>query len=415
MHPAIQSGKTRNLTTYIAGNPGKGKTSLLQRMVLHDVKAGHGVCVIDPTGDLVNTIIHWIPKSRIDDTILFDTDYPIPVDFFSYRYPGERQVLIDQLVELFKLDNAPLARPRLADILTALMDANAAIENPNDHYTLLHISRFITDAEFRKKIFRLAPAREEDWKDGMPPLKDMISIVDRLRPYKSTQALNTMFATPNGLKISEVMRDNKILLINLKDTNTDSFIGSLFAAKFQQATFARRYQRESERVPYYLYVDECNTLLAYAAKEFETILLRARKYQLCLIMANQLPDKLPKEIQESLGTIGTKILFNLNTKNSQFFKDELRPYTPADLLDLPRFKAICKTPDHPAFVLNTLKPLPVSPVSYAETIRNRYAHAGTCDSPQECSNRADGDTTPTDEDDQIPASPEKPIVPPHQR
>src|SRR5690348_14395301 len=106
-------GKLRTLSTYIAGNPGTGKSSLIQRMALHDIQKNRGVCVIDPTSDLVNTLIHHIPKHRVKDTIYFDTDNPIPIDFFHYDTPGERRSLVDELVAVFKLEAAPVSEPRL--------------------------------------------------------------------------------------------------------------------------------------------------------------------------------------------------------------------------------------------------------------------------------------------------------------
>jgi hypothetical protein len=166
------------------------------------------------------------------------------------------------------------------------------------------------------------------------------------------------------------MQNGKILLVNLNESQSDLFIGSLICAKFQQATFGRRYIPESQRVPYYLYIDECNTILKYAAKEFEAILLRARKYKLCLTLTNQIPEDLPPEIQRKLGTIGSLILFNLDSNNARFFKDRIRPFEIEDLIDLPKFHAICRT-DNQVFPLTTPTFLGPSPASYAQIIRNR--------------------------------------------
>lgn len=359
---------------YIAGNPGSGKSSLIQRMVLHDLRAKpkRGVCVIDPTGDLVNTLIHWIPEERVEDTIYFDTDHPVPIDFFSYHHPGERQVLIDQLLDVFHLDNAPVSRPRLLKILVTLLDANDNPKMPDeDRATFLDIQTFIEDPPRRRQILSYCPQMKSQWPDAaFAKLSDYSSITERMAPFTLTPALRTMLAEKRPhLNIWDVMQNNQILLVNLKDTPTDAFIGSLIASKFQQATFGRRYiPNEEARVPYYLYIDECNTLLEYSAKDFEKILLRARKYRLCLTLANQIPEDLPEGIRKKLGTIGSLVLFNLDPNNAHLFKNRIAPYRIEDLVNLPKFSAICRGGNE-VLLIETRRFLGMSPTSYAERIR----------------------------------------------
>jgi hypothetical protein len=144
--------KDRPLGLYVAGNPGSGKSSLIQQMALQDIRAGRGACVIDPTADLVNRLIHWIPKSRVNDTIYFDTDHPLSIDFFSYRNPAERRILTDQLLDIFQLDNAPISKPRLHRIIGTLFDAN---EN-GAHCTFLDILKFIENKSFREQTLKIA-------------------------------------------------------------------------------------------------------------------------------------------------------------------------------------------------------------------------------------------------------------------
>lgn len=339
----ILTGAKRPKSLYIVGAPGTGKSSLIQRMALADIRAGHGVCVIDPTGDLVNRLVHWIPKERVNDTIFFDTDSPVPIDFFSYRNPSERQVLADQLLNLFDLESAPISRPRLQRIIGTLFDAN---ENGCD-CTFLDIQRFIESETRRKQILKFAPHRVDQW-TPFPKPSETVSIVERMTPFIESPALRLIFgATKPKLNIWDVMQTKKVLLVNLKDTPTDFFIGSLICAKIQQATFGRRYiLNEADRIPFYLYIDECHTILKYAAREFEAILTRARKYKLCLTLANQLVSDLPKEIQAKLPTIATRI----------DFYDE--------------FKAVC-TSGTTTLTINTPTFLGPSPASYATIIRKR--------------------------------------------
>ena len=59
-----------------------GKTSLLENMIMQDIKAGRGVGLVDPHGDLYQRVLEQIPKSRTNDIVLFDaSDVEYPVGF----------------------------------------------------------------------------------------------------------------------------------------------------------------------------------------------------------------------------------------------------------------------------------------------------------------------------------------------
>jgi hypothetical protein len=269
---AILRGMNRPLGVYIGGNPGYGKSSLIQRMALADIQAGRGVCVIDPTRDLVSRLVNWIPRERVKDTIYFDTENPIAIDFFSYRNGPERQVLTDQLLSLFDLETAPISRPRLQRILGTLFDANENPKIPPDlRCTFLDIQHFIERPKRRQDILLYAPHRKDQWPDEhFKNLKDYNPIIERMTPFTESPTLKLMFGSKvPPINIWDVMQSRKILLVSLQDTATDLFIGSLIVSKIQQATFGRGWISESQRIPYYLYIDECHTIMKYAEKDFE--------------------------------------------------------------------------------------------------------------------------------------------------
>jgi hypothetical protein len=366
----------RNLGCYIVGSPGCGKSSLIQHLVMDDIRKHRGVCVIDPTGDLIkkpgsqNAILDWIPESRINDTIFFTTENPVPIDFFSYRNPSEREVLTDQLLDIFQLDNAPVSRPRLQRIIGTLFDANENPDIPDQHRcTFLDILYFIEDSARREQVLSYAPHRKQQWQEKLKPA-DYISIFERMTPYVESPVLKTMFSAKRPiLNIWDIMQDNKIFLVSLRDTKTDAFIGSLISTKFQQATFGRRDLPESERIPYHLYIDECHTILKYAVAEFENILTRARKFNLCLTLANQLTSDLPKEIQSKLSTIKTKIEYFVPPKYEG----------PALALS---FEAFMYMPQSPTMRVLTPKYLDPSPASYAQLIQKRTVDKFGCQQPE---------------------------------
>jgi DNA helicase HerA-like ATPase len=110
--------RTRHL--YIIGQTGTGKSNLLGELVRQDIEAGEGIALIDPHGDLADQIFDHIPRSRIDDVIVIDTDdreHPIAINPF-YRVPKDEQSLVAaNLVSTMKHTWSDSWGPRLQYIL----------------------------------------------------------------------------------------------------------------------------------------------------------------------------------------------------------------------------------------------------------------------------------------------------------
>lgn len=356
----------RSLGIYIAGNPGFGKSSLIQNLVIRNIRNRKGVCVIDPTSDLTNRLIAHIPKKRVDDTVLFDSEFPIPIDFFSYRGNRlERRILTNHLLDIFNLDNAPISRPLLERIISTLFDAN---EN-GATFSLLDIYRFVTDPKFQDTVISVAN-RKSDW-GHRPKIADYASIIGRLQPFAEFP-FNKVFEGKNPINIADIIEGSKVLLINLHQTPSDYFLASLIAARFQHAIFRREKIPIKKRTPFYLYIDECHEVLKYAAKDFGTVMTGGRKYNLCYTMCNQIPSDLPKEIRRKLGIVQTFFLFNLEYEDASIFSSRLGTINPESLLDLDQFQAICRT-GKIVSKIRTPRPLGPSKASYAQRIKKRIS------------------------------------------
>ena len=47
---------------HVIGRPFMGTTTLLMHMIINDIKKGYGVAIMDPHGDLVEGLLHLMPK-----------------------------------------------------------------------------------------------------------------------------------------------------------------------------------------------------------------------------------------------------------------------------------------------------------------------------------------------------------------
>lgn len=90
---------------YFIGKTGMGKSTILENMIVEDIRAGRGVTVVDPHGDLAEKIIEYIPTNRINDVIYFnpaDMDYPIAFNVVEQVEPHLRHLVASGLIGVFQ-------------------------------------------------------------------------------------------------------------------------------------------------------------------------------------------------------------------------------------------------------------------------------------------------------------------------
>jgi len=91
--------------TYVIGKTGAGKTTLLLNMILSDIFSGEGLAVMDPHGDLAESVLDYIPRHRINDVIYFnpgDIEYPISLNIRENTEPERRHIIVSGLIAVFK-------------------------------------------------------------------------------------------------------------------------------------------------------------------------------------------------------------------------------------------------------------------------------------------------------------------------
>ena len=81
-----------------------GKSVMLQALALQDIQAGHGVCVIDPHGDIIETLLGNMPKERIEDVIVFspyDKDMPVGLNMLEAPNADLRDFAVSEMISIF--------------------------------------------------------------------------------------------------------------------------------------------------------------------------------------------------------------------------------------------------------------------------------------------------------------------------
>jgi hypothetical protein len=405
--------RTRHV--YIAGKSQSGKSTLINWMALQDIAQGKGVCVIDPHGDLVKRLIHYIPKRRVDDTIYLDATAPVPIDFMGWEQGpdgsfNERDTLGDDLLVTFmrfSVNWGDRMDAVLRYAIAALLDAK--------HSTFLDIYYFLSDQAARARILKTVKNQEivRWWENDRQflPKDAHLPITSRMAKFLLTPALRAILGSPKPtLNMFDIMENRKILLVNLARVGqeTGNLLGTLLVSKIQQAAMRRQKQKPKDRVPFYLYVDEFQH---FQTSAFDVILSEAGKYKLCLTLAHQYVDQLDPKIRNSvLGNVSSFILFRLNEKDALCFRGELGNDSAGEplyrwLLTLDTGRAIYRPAKGPPRFIHTPPPPGPSKASYAEIIRKRTVEKYSCNTVI--------DMVQSKEDDEIKPTARPKNLPPH--
>src|SRR3989344_8081807 len=101
--PIFIGDDDRRRHLYIIGKTGTGKSQLLEELVIQDIKAGKGLAVIDPHGDLIDGVLARIPPERAEDVIYFDpsdSERPMGINMLEAGTEQQKHFVVTGIVGL---------------------------------------------------------------------------------------------------------------------------------------------------------------------------------------------------------------------------------------------------------------------------------------------------------------------------
>ncbi|NVN97210.1 type IV secretion system DNA-binding domain-containing protein [Candidatus Nomurabacteria bacterium] len=330
---------------YIIGKSGVGKSKLQELMIRQDIAYGHGVCIIDPHGELIDDILDFIPEERIEDVCIIDpgdVEFPSSFNPLSNIDPTFKHQLTQGLIEVLRKQFGANWTPRLEHVFR--FTVLALLDYP--YATMRGMISMLTDRNYRQKVVeyieddmvkRFWAIEFADWSEKFDT-DAIIPLVNKLGQFLSDPMLRNIFGQKeNKIDLEQIMNEQKILLINLSKgkigEENSSFFGSMFLTKIKQAGMARAKLDPKDRSDFYLYVDEFQNIVT---DTFENILSEARKYGLNLIVAHQyVAQLLPKVQQAVLGNVGSIITFRVGGDDATKLKPEFAPvFDVKDMINL---------------------------------------------------------------------------------
>ncbi len=384
--------KDRRRHFYVVGKSGVGKSKLMELMIRQDAAFGHGICIIDPHGDVIDNTLEFMPKERIKDVVLIDpADFNFPVSFNPLKNvaPELKHQVTQGLIEVLKKQFGANWTPRLEHVFRftclALLDYPGA--------NMQGMLKILTDRNYRQKVTehiqdemvkRFWAIEFADWSEKFDT-DAIIPLVNKLGQFLSNPLLRYIFGqTENKVDIEKIMNEQKILLINLSKgklgEENSAFFGSMFITKIYQAGMARANMSEEKRKDFYLYVDEFQNVVT---DTFINILTEARKYGVALTVAHQYRAQLPPQILATiLGNAANIVVFRVGGDDAHALEREMTPIFKAqDMINLGMqefyIKMIIDGEVYDPFSAETLSIKPATHPSYKEEIV-KFVHETYC-------------------------------------
>jgi hypothetical protein len=348
----------RRRHVYIIGKTGVGKSVLLHDMAIQDIKAGHGVCVIDPHGDLIDEIVKYIPPERAEDVIYFDpsdTERPMGLNLLEAYNEEQKHFITTSIINLmYKLydpQRTGIIGPRFEHAVRNAM--LTVMSEPGS--TFVEVVRCLTDSRYVQELLPKVtdPIVRRYWTDQIAQTSDFHKsevldyIVSKFGRFVTNKTMrNIIGQSKSAFDFRQCMDEGKILLINLSKgklgEENSSFLGLVLIPKILVAAMSRQEIPEEQRRDFFLYVDEFQN---FATPDFATILSEARKYHLNLTVANQFIGQMEEEVKNAVfGNVGTLIAFRVGVTDASYLQREFQPvFTETDLINVERFHAYMKT------------------------------------------------------------------------
>ena len=338
---------------YLIGKTGMGKSTVLENMIVDDIRAGRGVAIVDPHGDLAEKIMQYIPADRVKDVVYFnpaDMEYPIAFNVVEQVEHHLQHLVASGLIGVFQKLWADSWGPRLEYILrNAIL---AILDFPGS--TLLGVVRMLSDKAYRKKVVANIkdPVVKAFWEKEFASYADKFAseavspIQNKVGQFLSSALMrNIVGQVKSSIDLRDIMDNGKILIMNLSKgrigEDNSALLGAMMITKIQLAAMSRVDIPEKERRDFYLYIDEFQN---FSTDSFANILSEARKYRLDLILAHQYIEQLTEKVKPAVfGNVGTMISFRVGASDAEELAKEFMPtFTEEDLVNLPKYEMYLK-------------------------------------------------------------------------
>jgi len=381
IQPVLMTADDRTRHAFLIGATGTGKSTLMESMILQDIKAGLGVAVIDPHGTMVESLLSAIPKERAEDIILFDIldrERPLGFNLLQWSTLEERDLIIDELyltmdrIYDMKQAGGPIFESNFRGMLKLLMG-----DGPREGFvpTLLEFTLCYQSREFRAWLKETITDQQViDFLEELEETKGE-AMINNLSPYITSKfsrflhdsTLKRIIGQEKSSFDFDDIMNGKIFLAKLGKGRFGSVVSALLAnqmvSRFKFAAMKRGEIPPEQRKDFHLFVDEAQNL---PGEGFVELLSEARKYRMGLTLATQYLAQLETDngkgslLPAVLGNVGSLFVFRLSQEDAVRIAPVLEPhFSSRDITGLPNWQGYMRVQTGhdsvPPFSFTTIK------------------------------------------------------------
>ena len=361
--------------THLIGKPGKGKSTLEEHMILHDIKSGHGVAVLDPHGDMAERLLAFIPEEFVDKVIYFDPSDPdwVPLWNLMQNMPGQ--------------DNGRMADDLIGVLKGLVSGWGDRMEHILRHsiFALLHLSgstlldiadllRSGSDESINTRQLIMEVVQNEEarkfWQNdfGLYRKDELTPAKHKLSKLLVGGTVSLMLSQPySRFNFRRIMDDGMIFIANLSGLGTEmrDMLGGFMLAVMHTTALGRSDMPREIRRPFHLYLDEAHR---FVTDSLEDTIAETRKYGVSLTLAHQYMRQFSATKMGALASIGTTVVFNVDTQDASLLSKGFRGLVKVeDIVNLEVGQAIIRC-DTDIARIDTPKPLKVPASNFKDRI-----------------------------------------------
>lgn len=353
--PLAISTKARLEHSWYAGPTNSGKSWLIARTVLQDIEAGRGTLVLDVKGDLLDEIVARLKPEHEERLVIVDPtrrDRAVGLNVLQHaNTEASRELAVDNVLHIFREIWHGFWGPRSDLIIRSALTTLTIAKTPQgQQYTLIELSRLLTDAAFRRDVLSRThlPAevmqfwhRFDAMSDG-ERINQVGPVLNKLDAFASRTPIRLMLGQSSGLDLTDIFTKRSAVLISLDKgqlgSETTALLSALIVSALWQATLTRGSVPMDRRRPAFAVIDEAQDTVKLALP-IADILSQARSFGLGLTLANQYVAQLPDSVRSAiLGTVRTQVVFALDYDDARLLERRFQPLTKDDLQGLQRYE-----------------------------------------------------------------------------